>query len=138
MWMVKFQSVALAALMLASVSGSLRPAFANDVEIVYASFRNAGAGGWSVDVTLRHDDSGWDHYADAWRIVAADGSVLGTRTLYHPHENEQPFTRSLGVNIPAGTETVYVEAHDKVHGWSPQRLQVNLGSSSGERFKVSR
>ena len=142
MWMARGQSVILAvvpaALVLTSLSGLPRFVVANDVEIVHASFRHTGAGSWSVDVTLRHDDSGWDHYADAWRIVAVDGRVLGTRTLYHPHENEQPFTRSLGVNISAGTETVYVEAHDKVHGWSPQRLQINLGSSGGERFEVSR
>jgi len=113
--------------------------FADDVEIVHAGFRQTGAGEWSVNVTLRHADTGWDHYADAWRIVTADGAIAGTRTLYHPHENEQPFTRSLGgVAIAPGTTTVLVEAHDKVHGWSPQRLQVDLGQSKGEGFEVSR
>jgi hypothetical protein len=34
--------------------------------------------------------------------------------------------------------TVYVEAHDKVHGWSPQRVQVDLEKAEGERFEVSR
>jgi hypothetical protein len=117
---------------------SVAPAHANDVEVVHAVFRQS-ASGWSVDVTLRHADAGWDHYADAWRVVAADGAVLGTRTLYHPHENEQPFTRSLGgVVIPASMLTVYVEAHDKIHGWSPQRLQVNLDEAKGEGFEVSR
>ncbi len=114
-------------------------ACAGDVEIVHAGFRHSGGGNWSVDVTLRHADSGWDHYADAWRVAAGNGKVLGTRTLYHPHENEQPFTRSLGgVAIPADMATVYVEAHDKVHGWSPQRVQVNLEKAKGERFEVSR
>lgn len=136
--MVKVPPIVVAVLVLGSLSAAPCSVLANDVEIVHASFRHAGGGSWSVDVTLRHDDTGWDHYADAWRIVAGDGRVLGTRTLYHPHENEQPFTRSLGVEIPAGTDTVYVEAHDKVHGWSPQRLQVDLGAGSGERFEVSR
>jgi hypothetical protein len=71
-------------------------------------------------------------------VVAGDGTVLGTRTLYHPHETEQPFTRSLGgVAILAGMTTVYVEAHDKVHGWSPQRVLVDLERAKGERFEVS-
>ena len=114
-------------------------AFAGDVEIVHARFRQSAAAEWSVDVTLRHADAGWDHYADAWRIVTADGKVAGTRTLYHPHENEQPFTRTLGgVAIAPETTTVYVEAHDNVHGWSPQRLQVNLEQSKGAGFEVSR
>lgn len=134
----KLLSVFLFGVMLLATSGVPTAARAGDVEIVHARFRQMG-GEWSVDVTLRHGDTGWDHYADAWRVVAGDGTVLGTRTLYHPHENEQPFTRSLGgVAIPADATTVYVEAHDKVHGWSPQRVPVDLSNPKGERFEVSR
>lgn len=92
-----------------------------------------------MSVTLRHSDTGWDHYADAWRVVTEDGSVIGTRTLYHPHVDEQPFTRSLsGLKLPADVTRVYVEAHDKVHGWSADRLEVDLNLTSGDRFKVER
>ena len=102
------------------------PAVAGDVEIVDARAR-AGTAGWSFDVTLRHGDTGWDHYADAWRIVGPDGTVYGTRTLYHPHVEEQPFTRSLsGVVIPDDVASVEVEAHDKVHGWAGTRLKIDL------------
>ncbi len=133
------QSVGLAGIMLVSLSGVSAAALAGDVEIVHASFLHSGGGDWSIDVTLRHADTSWEHYADAWRVVAGDAEVLGTRTLYHPHVNEQPFTRSLGgVAIPADMTTVYIEAHDKIHGWSPQRVQVNLDMSKGDRFKVSR
>jgi hypothetical protein len=45
---------------------------------------------------LRHGDTGWDDYADGWRIETPAGEVLGTRVLHHPHVEEQPFTRSLG------------------------------------------
>lgn len=138
MQIVSVEAFVLAAVLLVSLSATPRAGLADEVEIVHAGFRMSG-NGWSVDVTLRHADTGWDHYADAWRVVADDGSVLGTRTLYHPHENEQPFTRSLsGVKVPAGMTTVYVEAHDKVHGWSPQRVRVDLLSGKGERFEVSR
>lgn len=133
----RLSTLLIAATVLAT-SGATFTAHAGDVEIVNARFRGTG-GEWSVDVTLRHGDTGWDHYADAWRVVGADGTIFGTRTLYHPHENEQPFTRSLGgVAIPKDMTTVYVEAHDKVHGWSPQRVQVDLSASKGERFEVSR
>ena len=125
--------------MLVLLSGVAAIAYAGEVEIVHTRFRHSSAGTWSVDVTLRHADAGWDYYADAWRVVAGDGTVLGTRTLYHPHETEQPFTRSLGgVAIPASMTVVDVEAHDKVHGWSPRRLQVDLEKAEGERFEVSR
>ena len=102
------------------------PAFAGDVEITDAKARALG-NAWSFDVTLLHADTGWEHYADAWRVVAPDGTVLGTRTLLHPHVNEQPFTRSLsGVEIPAGTAEVFIEAHDSVHGWAPDRFRIAL------------
>lgn len=97
------------------------------------------AGGWTVSVTLQHADTGWDHYADGWRVVTADGKVLGHRTLYHPHVNEQPFTRNLsGITIPAGTNVVFIEAHDKVHGWNKDRLEVNLQQAQGDGYRVKR
>jgi hypothetical protein len=112
-------------------------AHAGDVEVVAVTFDKQGKT-WTVDTTLRHADSGWDHYANAWRVVTVDGSVVGTRTLYHPHVDEQPFTRSLsGVAIPDGTTVVFVEAHDKVHGWSKQRVRVDLTQSAGERYRVN-
>jgi hypothetical protein len=122
-----------------SLSTWVLTAQAGDVEIVHASFRHAGGDKWQVSVTLRHGDTGWDHYADAWRVVVSDGKLAGTRTLYHPHENEQPFTRSLSdVRIPKDVSTVHVEAHDSVHGWSPDRLGADLGQQAGDRFDVSR
>ena len=111
--------------------------YAGDVEVVAVTFNKQGRT-WSVDTTLRHADSGWNHYADAWRVVTVDGRVLGTRTLYHPHVEEQPFTRSLsGIAIPEDTAVVFVEAHDKVHGWSRQRVRVDLTQSTGERYRVN-
>lgn len=112
-------------------------AHAGDVEVVAVTFDKQGRT-WTVNTTLRHADIGWDHYADAWRIVTAEGSVLGTRTLYHPHVDEQPFARSLsGIAIPDGTTVVFVEAHDRVHGWSEQRVRVDLTQSAGERYRVN-
>jgi len=129
---MKVLSLALSALFF---SGTV---LANDVEIVKVKM-NGSASSWRANVTLLHGDTGWDHYADAWRVVSPDGKVLGTRVLYHPHVNEQPFTRSLGnINIPADMTTVFVEAHDKVHGWSKQRVKVDLTQSSGDRFEVQR
>jgi len=123
-------------LVLASIFVS--PALANEVEIVKTRFEKAGKT-WTVDTTLRHQDSGWDHYADKWRVVDQQGKVLGERVLLHPHENEQPFTRGeSGIEIPDTTTVVFVEAHDKVHGWSHQRVRVDLLRESGDRFTVVR
>lgn len=112
--------------------------YAGDVDILLVLMEQQGDN-WRVDVTVRHADAGWDHYADGWRIVDGKGEELGMRVLYHPHVNEQPFTRSLeGVHIPAETGTIYIEAHDKVHGWSPKRIRVDLGQLEGDKYKVVR
>lgn len=102
------------------------PALAEPPQVVAATAAPQ-AGGWRFDVTLAHPDTGWDHYADAWRIEAADGTVLGTRTLLHPHVDEQPFTRSLaGVALPDGTDHVMIRAKCGVDGWSDQVVRLDL------------
>ncbi len=112
-------------------------AFANDVQILAAELNSRGDNLWLVKVTLKHADTGWEHYADNWRVVDKDGNILGDRVLLHPHVDEQPFTRSLsGVKIPDGISTVYIEAHDKKHGWTPNRLTVDLSKLVDGRLKV--
>jgi hypothetical protein len=102
------------------------PAFADDAIIEDATARASG-NGWSFSVTLSHGDTGWDDYADGWRVVTKDGTELGMRVLYHPHVEEQPFTRSLGgVSIPDGIETVYIEARTNADGWGAARFPVSL------------
>ncbi len=129
---MRFMTVLLVALF------ATGPAWGGEVAIRFARFIEQGDA-WRVLVTLEHADTGWDHYADAWRVVDGQGNVLGNRVLRHPHVEEQPFTRGLsGVKIPSGTSLVYVEAHDKVHGWSSDRLEVDLLRGGGKRYRVER
>lgn len=101
-------------------------ALADDAVIENVEARASG-GTWSFSVTLSHGDTGWDDYADGWRVVSADGTELGLRTLFHPHVEEQPFTRSLsGVEIPAEMDEVYIEARTNTDGWGAVRYPVSL------------
>ena len=101
--------------------------FAEEADVVAVEARQGSDGSWRFDVTLRHGDEGWDHYADRWDIVGPDGTVYGNRVLAHPHVNEQPFTRSLsGVVIPDNLVSVVVRGHDLVHGLGGKELQVDL------------
>ena len=60
-------------------------------------------------------------------LAAPDGTVLGLRELLHPHETEQPFTRSLsGVVIPEGLTTVLVTTRCLADGWTGAALEVAL------------
>lgn len=122
---------ALAALL--PLSGA---ALAGEVDVVDAKAaltrESDGKGFWRFDVTLRHADEGWDHYADAWEVLDPSGAVLGVRTLFHPHVEEQPFTRSLtGVEIPRDVKRVTVRAHDKVHGYGGVELELTLPWDGG-------
>jgi hypothetical protein len=101
-------------------------ASAGEADVLSASAERTGAT-WRFTATVAHADEGWGHYADAWRVLSPDGVVLGVRELLHPHETEQPFTRSLGgVEIPAGVDRVTVEARDSRHGWGGATVEVAL------------
>lgn len=84
-------------------------------------------GTWRFDVTVSSADTGWDKYADLWGVRAPDGSILGERVLTHPHENEQPFTRSLdGFAISDEITTVEVAARDSVEGFCGETVIIDL------------
>jgi hypothetical protein len=96
-------------------------------DVIGAVAESGDEGVWSFDVTVRSADTGWEKYADAWQVVAPDGTVLGTRQLTHPHVEEQPFTRSLGgVEIPSGVQSVTVRARDSVAGFCGEEAEVEL------------
>jgi hypothetical protein len=109
-----------------AVLAAAGPTIAGEAEIVGATASPSGSS-WNFNVTLKHGDTGWDHYADAWRVVGPDGTVYGERILLHPHETEQPFTRSLsGVSIPDDVTEVQIEARDNVHGWAAETFRLDL------------
>ena len=120
------------------------PAANADVEYVRA--QQAANGTWTFHVTVRHPDTGWEDYANGWDVVLPDGAVvkpnpdaLFTRELLHPHENEQPFTRSQGgIIIPDDATTVTVRAHDIVDGFGGAEVVVDLTQTSGENYEVER
>ncbi len=102
------------------------PAIADAPVIEQVTARQTGAS-WNFSVTLSHPDTGWDHYADGWEVLAPDGTRLGYRELLHPHVNEQPFTRSLsGVSLPDGLKTVLIRARDTKDGWAADPYEYTL------------
>ena len=101
-------------------------ATAGEADVVGVEVSKSGESSYRFDVTVAHGDEGWDHYADAWDVVAPDGTVLGTRVLAHPHENEQPFTRSTTVTIPDGITEVTIRAKDSVHDYGGAEVTVTL------------
>jgi hypothetical protein len=82
---------------------------------------------YTFDVTISHRDTGWGNYADGWRVVDLNGNQLGLRNLAHPHEHEQPLTRSLSnVQIPEDLEFVGIQTRDTLGGWYPDLFRVKV------------
>jgi hypothetical protein len=108
------------------VSSTIEPNADQCAHVIAATIR-AGDGGFTVDATVSSADTGWDKYADAWEVRGPDGSVLGERVLAHPHETEQPFTRSLsGVDIPEDVVEITVLAHDSVLGYCGEAFTLEV------------
>jgi len=82
--------------------------------------------GTTLHVTLSHPDTGWDHYADGWEVSTPGGEALGLRVLAHPHVQEQPFTRSLSVDVPAGIAALHIRARCNRDGWGDQVFVLPL------------
>jgi len=100
-------------------------AHAGKADVITVEVTKLGDNTFKFDVQVFHKDEGWNHYVNKWDVVGPNGTVLGTRTLYHPHVDEQPFTRSLsGVKIPKGIDEVTIRAHDSVHEYGGKVVKV--------------
>ncbi|UWQ96285.1 hypothetical protein K3728_03305 [Rhodobacteraceae bacterium M385] len=108
-------------LFLTAMPASADPAQVQDVTAAQSP------SGWRFDVTLSHADTGWEDYADGWRVELADGTIIGDRPLTHPHVEEQPFTRSTsGVPIPEDTTQVFIRTRTTTDGWSDTTTPYTL------------
>ena len=101
--------------------------YASDPKIIKVKVERTPAQKYNISVTLEHADTGWEHFAHAWKVYTPDGKLLGERVLYHPHVKEQPFTRTLsGLHIPAGLESIIITANCSDTGEADKSYTVNL------------
>jgi hypothetical protein len=117
-----------------------------DANVEYVRAVYNGNNSWTFHVTVAHPDTGWEDYADGWDVILPDGTVLKpdavspfTRLLLHPHETEQPFTRSQsGIVIPEAVTTVTVRAHDLIDAWGGTEVVIDLTQSQGDNYLIER
>ena len=96
-------------------------------DVVAVELRPQGERVYDVAVTLSSPYDTPQRYADGWRVLAPDGTVLGTHTLLHDHANEQPFTRTQrGLLIPADIDEVTVEGRDQANGFGGATITVEV------------
>ena len=82
---------------------------------------------WTFAATLSSPYDTPERYADAWRVVGADGTIYGERILTHDHASEHPFTRSQsGIEIPDDVTTVTIEGRDQEFGYGGDTFDLTL------------
>lgn len=82
-------------------------------------------------VTLYHDDSGEEGYANWWQVEDIKGNVLGRRKLLHAHGTRN-FTRSESIDVPGDVEKIVVRGHDQVHGYGGRAVLFDLENGGKE------
>lgn len=96
-------------------------------DVLEAELSSSG-GTYSMDVTVSSPYDSPERYADGWRVLAPDGTVLGEHELMHDHASEQPFTRTQsGLEIPDDIEEVIVEGSDLENGYGGETVTIPVG-----------
>ncbi len=99
-------------------------------QVTHVVATQSSSGSWCFGTSVRHNDQGWEHYADRWEVLDLEGSELGYRNLGHPHDNEQPFIRSrCQIIIPPEISRVIVRAKCNKHGFGGKPFIVTLKSN---------
>lgn len=99
----------------------------NYAHVLATRWQQTDTNTYTVHATVRHADNGWDNYANIFQVVPVDDSSQvsnGVRELLHPHDNEQPFTRSQRGVQAVGQ--IRVEAADNVEGWGGSSIGLSL------------
>jgi hypothetical protein len=131
--MKKLSAACIVVLAVSCMTGTVQ---ASEATVVAVEMTEQAPQSWQVAVSVLHDDSGWEHYADKWRVLDPQGRVLAERVLLHPHVEEQPFTRSLdSVVIPETIGVVYIEVHDTQSAWASQRVELDLSQAKQATVK---
>jgi hypothetical protein len=107
----------------------------NYAHIFATTFEKTADNTYTVSATVRHNDTGWDNYADAFEVKGDPDTVEnGLRVLAHPHETEQPFTRSQSSVTASGL--VWVEAKDNVEGLGGSKIYLDLAHPKFAKLNV--
>ena len=101
---------------------------ASEADVIDVKVIRGDDGSFTFNVTVRHEDEGWNHYADHWLILDKDEQLIAARKLMHPHVKEQPFTRSLSyIQIPDEVTEVIIRAHCSTDNYSGKDMVLKIG-----------
>ncbi len=110
-----------------STQSELNTGNADHPDVLEASLEHDNDGSWSLEVTLSSQYDSPERYADGWRVLDKDGTVLGEHTLTHDHADEQPVTRKqFGLQIPESVGQITIQGSDTDNGYGGETLVVEV------------
>ena len=108
-------------------------------QVTFVSVSQQFDGSWCFKTSVRHNDEGWEHYANGWEIIDTSGNQLWERPLTHPHVNEQPFTRRLcDVQISPETQKLIVRAKCNKHSYGNKTITIDFTTNKGTGYEIKR
>lgn len=100
-------------------------------QVTSASIAQQGDG-WTVRAVIRHPDTGWDHYASGWQVLAPDGQVLAFAEITHPHPGGEPIKEELtGITLPQGVDHLMIRVRCTLDGWSARVYRLDVATQIG-------
>ncbi|MGI9509153.1 MAG: hypothetical protein ACR2QJ_07380 [Geminicoccaceae bacterium] len=109
----------------ADVRAENDPARVADVQIKRDSPDQPGI--FHIEVTIEHEDTGWDDYVEAWEIFGPNGEILGIRPFFEPElEREKTISALSGVIIPEDIKTVTIRARTYPAGLEGGPYRVDI------------
>lgn len=94
---------------------------------------------YTVTAVLEHDDEAAYHFLDGWRVTTPEGEVLAEQIFRHPRPQAPPRRATLsGIQLPEGVTRLRLEAHDRLHGWGGNPVEVELegDATEGDRWRL--
>ena len=105
----------------------LNTVYASKAEIKNVTVSKSSNNLYTFNVTILHNDTGWNHYINKWTIVDSNDNIIATRILHHPHVNEQPFTRSKSNVLIDGTSKEYfIKIYENIKKNSIEKYPIFL------------
>lgn len=96
-------------------------------DVLAAELTTESGGTYTIAVTISSPYDSPDQYADGWRVLSPKGVELGSHTLGHDHESEQPFTRTqYALVVPRDVTEVTVEGRDTQNGYGGETVTVQV------------
>ncbi len=63
-------------ILLAFIVSTYLPAFAGEADVLNVNLSCSSDLMCDFDVTVKHADHGWEHFANKWEVISPDGKIL--------------------------------------------------------------